>query len=110
MPNVSIITHDAKAVGYIWVQLLGEVYYLTHLVVAKEHRRRGIGTAALKLLKRTAREKGFKKWGLHCDVLHEIPYKMYVKAGMRPDGQLFHLKTPSTSIKALAPHPRTIIL
>lgn len=106
MPNTQIITRDTVSVGYVWVQLIGEVYYLTFFVVAKEHRRKGIGTAAMKLLKKVAREKGFKKWGLHCDVLHTIPYKLYVKMGMHPDGQLFHLKAPSQSVKALAPQSK----
>ena len=106
VPNTSIITYDAIPVGYAWVQLIGEVYYLTHFVVAREHRRKGIGTAALKLLKKTARGKGFKKWGLHCDVTHTIPYKLYLKAGMHPNGELFHLKAPSGTIKTLDPHPK----
>lgn len=106
IPDVSIITHDAKPVGYAWVEQLGEVHYLKHLVVGREHRRKGIGTAALKLLKKAASEKGVTKLGLHCDVLHVIPYKMYVKAGMHLNGQLFHLKAPSNSVKALAPQPK----
>jgi len=106
MPHSYIITHDGVPVGYIRTQVYKEVYYLAYLVVAKEHRRKGIGTAALKLLKKVAREKGFKKWGLHCDVNHTIPYMMYIKAGLRLNGDFFHLKTQSQTIKSLVADPK----
>ena len=87
MPKISIIMQDTTPVAYIWTMGIRRDYYLGHFVVAQEHRRKGIGTATLRLVKKMARERGFEKWGLHCDVTHEIPYKMYIKAGLQDQRQ-----------------------
>ena len=68
MPGVTIITQGAESVGYIWVQKYDELYYLIYLIVVKEHRRKGIGTKALRLVKNQAKQLGYAKWGLDCDV------------------------------------------
>ena len=97
MPGVTIITQGTEPVGYIWTQKYGEVYYLAYLIIVKEHRRKGIGTKALRLVKNQAKQLGYAKWGLDCDVLHQIPYKMYIKAGLSKEGELHHLKAPYTN-------------
>lgn len=105
MSMMSIITRGTTSVGYTWAFPIGENYRLAHFVIAEEHRGKGIGTVALRLVKKVAREKGFKRWGLHCEVQHEIPYRMYIKAGMQPKGKGFYLTMPSESIASLAPAP-----
>ena len=105
MPKMSIIMQDTTSVAYVWAMGIGKNYYLVHLVVAHEYRRKGIGTATLRLVKKMAREKGFETWGLHCDVTHEIPYKMYIKAGLRPNGKGFYMHMPDESINSLPSVP-----
>ena len=110
MPETSIIMQGTISVGYILVRIIGDTYRLGHLVVAEELRGKGIGTATLKLVKKLARKRGLKRWGLHCDVTHEIPYKMYIKVGMTPKGQGFYLQVPTGSITSLAPVPQDLSL
>ena len=94
LPTASIITRGAQPVGYIWVLKYDVVYYLEYFVIGRVHRGKGIGTKALESIKAHARELGYSRWGLDCDINHHIPYKMYTKAGMGKVGEVYHLKAP----------------
>lgn len=97
LSSVTIITQGTRPVGYISIQSYGELYYLFYFVIGREHRQKGIGTKALKHVKNQAKQLGFNKWELDCDINHTIPYKMYIKAGMNKVGELYHLKAPYNS-------------
>jgi ribosomal protein S18 acetylase RimI-like enzyme len=97
LPDVTIITQGTQSVGYIWTRKYDELYYLIYLVIGREYRRKGIGTKALKHVKNQAKQLGYNKWGLDCDMNHPIPYKMYIKAGMSKVGELYHVKAPYDS-------------
>lgn len=96
LPNVTIVIQDSQPVGYIWTLRYPDTYYLTYLVVKRECRRRGIGTKALRHVREQARQLGFSKWLIDADVMHPIPYRMYIKAGLSKVGELHHLKAPYT--------------
>jgi GNAT superfamily N-acetyltransferase len=97
LPGVTIITQGAQSVGYIWAIKYDQIYYLEYFVVGREHRRKGIGTKALRHLKAHAKQLGYGKWRLDCDPNHHIPYKMYIKAGMSKVGDMYHVKVPYSS-------------
>jgi GNAT superfamily N-acetyltransferase len=99
MQNAYIITMAADPVGYIWIKHWEEVLYLTIFVIGKEYHGKGIGTETLIQLQQFAKNQGFRKIGLHCDVAHTTPHSFYVKVGMQPTGKLFHLKVPANVIR-----------
>ena len=94
LPTVTIIMQGGQPVGYIWVLEYDVVYYLEYFVVGRVHRGKGIGTKALKSIKSHAKKLGYGRWGLDCDINHQLPHKMYTKAGMGKVGEMYHLKAP----------------
>lgn len=110
MPGVLIATIKNAPVGYIWLHNYDEVFYITYLIIARDWRRKGVGGRILEMLKDIAMERGYKKWGLHCDILHAIPHRMYLRAGMQVRGSLLHVKAPIESVLAYEKEDRRLTL
>lgn len=102
MSDALIATIESTPVGYIRIQYFTDVFYITWLTIAKEWPQEEIVAKTLGLLKELAKERGYKRWALHCDVLHAVPRQMYRKAGMeKVEGAiLLHLKAPVESVEA----------
>lgn len=99
LPDTLLVTAGSDTpVCYLSVRHCNALLYILFLVVAQDWRRRGVATRSLQLLKDMAVERGYKKMGLHCNVLHDVPYRLYLKAGMTIKGRLTHVKAPIESI------------
>lgn len=80
--SLVMLSFVKEPIGYILPIYYGDNYYLLHFMVAKERRGQGIGRHVMNAMIRDARERGFSKFSLDCDVTHKRIYAFYESFGM----------------------------
>ena len=81
--NVQIILHNNKIIGFVNVIREHELVGKVGIAIAKEHRRKGIGTAALQRIEIIARQMGFKGLIAKISAANTASVKLFSKNGYR---------------------------
>lgn len=82
-PNVLVLESAGEVVGYTFFQQLTDSGYIRHLVVAKEHRRKGYGRLLLIGVRDRLRAAGRTSWSLNVELTNAPAVALYESLGMR---------------------------
>lgn len=81
-----VAEEDGLVVGYAGVMLVGEEAHVTNLLVAPEHRRRGVATRLMSQLVRAAVVEGARHLTLEVQSNNEVARRLYSRLGLAPVG------------------------
>ena len=74
---------DSEVVGHVWLYVEGPRAWLYHVVIAEQHRRRGLGRQAVELAAARAKEFGAQALGLNVFADNTNAHALYRSLGFQ---------------------------
>ncbi|PCC69913.1 Acetyltransferase (GNAT) family protein [Nannocystis exedens] len=107
-PNTWLFEQDGAAVGYLFFERLEGVGYIRHVVVAPEHRGRGLGLAMLRAAAAELRAAGCATWCLNVKPGNLPAVGLYQRLGMREAYRSTALRFAWSQVDALPAPDRSL--
>lgn len=101
LPTTGFLELAGAVVGYAFWEPQAPVGYVRHVVIAPEHRGRGLGVALMLALKRELLERGCTSWCLNVKAANVRARQLYRKLGMSDRYTSSVLRLSWTAIPAL---------
>lgn len=96
------ITYESKDVGYVASIKIKGYFYISELLVSKEHQGKGIEKRALELVKEIARQEGCNVVAHHCEKVKEGFLDLLLNAGFKYANDSFSLKVNREQLESLS--------
>lgn len=87
LPNMRVGELAGEVVGYVYTRILEGVAYVTHVVVAPQHRGKGLGRAFMDQIAAELRAQGVPRWELNVRPDNVAAIRLYEAVGMRVTGE-----------------------
>lgn len=107
-PHTWLFEQDGAPAGYLFFERLEGVGYLRHVVVAPEHRRRGLGLAMLRAAAAELRAAGCATWCLNVKPGNLPAVRLYERLGMREEYRSSALRFTWAQVDRLAAPDRAL--
>ncbi|HEU5076175.1 MAG TPA: GNAT family N-acetyltransferase [Polyangiaceae bacterium] len=101
LPTTGFLELDGAVVGYAFWELQPPVGYVRHVVIAREHRGRGLGAALMLALKRELSGRDCTSWCLNVKAANTSARRLYGNMGMSDRYTSSVLRLPWACISAL---------
>ncbi|MBK9753402.1 MAG: GNAT family N-acetyltransferase [Nannocystis sp.] len=82
-PSTLFYEQDGELVAYTYFEVMRDLGYLRNLVVAPEHRGRGVGTEVMQILAKHLRARGCTRWCLNVEPDNTAAVRLYHGVGLR---------------------------
>jgi GNAT superfamily N-acetyltransferase len=104
MPTTILAEEGSSVLGYAYFQVLGDLAYVRHVVVAKGARRAGVGRALMEAIRERGRAAGATRWCLNVKPDNEPAIALYERCGLAKGHRTHALRIDWSIVPAL-PEP-----
>ncbi len=106
----TLVAAGSTAAGYIVAQPEGDVAVLSALVVAPEHRRRGLARLLMDAAAQTLRDAGRQRWRLNVKRTNDAAIRLYERAGFVTAGSTLVVRIDRAVSERLRPSRETKVV